>query len=154
MTKEQSDGDDSWNALKEDIDEWFEINPEYLDRKVITDGLFSIGDTQTEYRKMHWATIVGVFSDLSNKPTLVVKHEQNERARRSAVAKKGWETRKSSPQWKERERRKELVEKHRRRWKEEGEKYRREWVDPVTCCNCRKLFVNCRCGYFEPYWLF
>ena len=144
MTKEQSDDDDSWNALKEDIGKWFDANPEYLDRKVIIDGLFSICDIQTEHRKIYWTTIVGVFSDLSNKPTLVVKHEQNERARRSAVAKKGWETRKSSPQWKDRERWKE-------EWKEEGEKYRREWVVPVTCWRCRKLFVNCRCGNFEPY---
>ena len=60
--------DSAWNAKKADIDEWFEANPDYSDRKVITDGLFSIGDIQTEYRKRHWASIAGVFSGLPNSP--------------------------------------------------------------------------------------
>ena len=144
MTKEQSDDDNSWNAKKEDIDEWFEINPEYLDRKVITDGLFSIDEKVTDSRKMIWASIIGVFADLSDKPTLVVKHEQNERARkkanRSAAAKKGWDTRRASPQWKDWERR-----------KEEGEKFSRDMVRDVTCWKCSELFVHCRCDYFESY---
>jgi len=60
--------DDAWNAKKADIDEWFEANPEHSSRKAITDGLFSIGDAQVEYRKRHWSAIAGVFSDLSNSP--------------------------------------------------------------------------------------
>lgn len=60
--------DSAWNAKKADIDEWFAANPDYSDRKVITDGLFSIGDIQTEYRKRHWASIAGVFSGLPNSP--------------------------------------------------------------------------------------
>lgn len=60
--------DDAWNAKKADIDEWFEANPNHSERKAITDGLFSIGDIQVEYRKRHWSAIAGVFSDLPNSP--------------------------------------------------------------------------------------
>ncbi len=60
--------DDAWNAKKADIDEWFEANPDHSSRKAITDGLFAIGDIQTEFRKRHWSAIAGVFSDLPNSP--------------------------------------------------------------------------------------
>ena len=60
--------DDAWNGKKADIDEWFEANPQHSDRKAITDGLFSIGDIQVDFRKRHWSAIAGVFSDLPNSP--------------------------------------------------------------------------------------
>jgi|TARA_R110001592_G_scaffold40119_13_gene131974 hypothetical protein len=60
--------DSNWNAKKADIDEWFEANPDHSSRKAITDGLFAIGDIQTDFRKRHWSAIAGVFSDLPNSP--------------------------------------------------------------------------------------
>ena len=60
--------DEAWNAKKADIDEWFEANPDYSDRQQITNGLFAIGDIQTDFRKRHWSSIAGVFSELSNSP--------------------------------------------------------------------------------------
>ena len=32
------------------------------------DGLFAIGDMQSDLRKRHWSSIAGVFADLSNSP--------------------------------------------------------------------------------------
>ena len=60
--------DNAWNAKKADIDEWFEANPDFSANKAITDGLFSIGDSQVEMRKRYWASIAGVFAGLPNSP--------------------------------------------------------------------------------------
>ena len=60
--------DNTWNTKKMVIDEWFDANPDMVGRKVITDGLFAIGDGQPDLRKKHWSSISGVFADLANSP--------------------------------------------------------------------------------------
>ena len=60
--------DDKWDEKKNDIAEWFDANPEHENRRVIVDGLFAIGDMQSDLRKRHWSSIAGVFADLANTP--------------------------------------------------------------------------------------
>ena len=60
--------DNTWNAKKELIAEWFDANPQHEGRRVIADGLFAIGDMQSDLRKKHWSSISGIFADLSNSP--------------------------------------------------------------------------------------
>lgn len=60
--------DNTWNAKKELIAEWFDANPQHEGRRVIADGLFAIGDIQSDLRKKHWSSISGIFADLSNSP--------------------------------------------------------------------------------------
>jgi len=60
--------DEKWNEKKNEIAAWFDANTEHESRRVIVDGLFSIGDNQADLRKRHWSSIAGVFADLSNSP--------------------------------------------------------------------------------------
>ena len=60
--------DNTWNAKKTLIDGWFEANQELVGLKVISDGLFTIGDIQSDLRKKHWTSISGIFAHLPNSP--------------------------------------------------------------------------------------
>ena len=60
--------DDTWASKKVLLDDWYEANPEYADRKAISDGLFAIGDSQPDFRKRHWGSIGVIFADIPNSP--------------------------------------------------------------------------------------
>ena len=60
--------DNTWNDKRQLIAEWFDANPQHEGRRVIADGLFAIGDGQSDLRKKHWSSISGIFADLSNSP--------------------------------------------------------------------------------------
>lgn len=60
--------DDTWAGKKTLLNEWYAANPDYEDRKVISDGLFAIGDSQPDLRKRHWSSIGVLFADLPNSP--------------------------------------------------------------------------------------
>ena len=60
--------EDTWEGKKTLLNEWYDANPEYIDRKAISDGLFAIGDGQPNFRKRHWGSIGVIFADVPNSP--------------------------------------------------------------------------------------
>ena len=38
--------EETWESKKTLLNDWYEANPEYADRRAISDGLFKIGDLQ------------------------------------------------------------------------------------------------------------
>ena len=65
---DNSMNDEKWQGKKDTLAEWYEANPEYADRKPLTDGLFGLGDNDTTTRKVHWQSIVNVFRGVVNSP--------------------------------------------------------------------------------------
>ena len=66
MSKEITD--EQWTEKRAKIDAWFEVNPDYNDRKAATDLMFNMGQDMPNLRKRNWGTIATVFADLD--PTL------------------------------------------------------------------------------------
>jgi len=56
--------DEKWNQLDENLDVWYEANPEHISRKPLTDGLIELGNNDPDNRKYHAQAISAVFKDL------------------------------------------------------------------------------------------
>jgi hypothetical protein len=68
MVADYSMADDKWEQYKTQVMDWFDMNPDYTDRKNLVEMLFQLGDGEPLFRKRHWQSIRSVFLDVANRP--------------------------------------------------------------------------------------
>ena len=60
--------DNKWNKKKDDLEEWFSVNPEHSDLQAMINGMFAMGDNKPASRGRYWTSIAGLFCDIPNSP--------------------------------------------------------------------------------------